>query len=74
MLFSDPIDVATEKPGKDGVYEVTLRPGVRFEGRLDDSVPRPITEGYAELTIAEWGPAISRATSPGSGKTSRRWP
>ena len=53
MLFSAPIDVSTEAPGKDGVYELTLRPGVRLEGRLDDSVPRPITEGYIELMIVE---------------------
>jgi beta-lactamase regulating signal transducer with metallopeptidase domain len=53
MLFSDPIDVSTAAPGKDGVHELTLRPGIRLEGRLDDSVPRPITEGYVELIIVE---------------------
>ena len=53
MLFSELIDVSTAKPGRDGVYELTLRPGVRLEGRLDDSVPRPIGEGYVELAIVE---------------------
>ena len=53
FLFSDLIDIATTKPADDGVFEVTLKPGVRLEGRLDDSVPRPITEGYAVVTIVE---------------------
>ncbi len=53
ILFSDSIDVSTAKPGADGVFELILLPGVRLEGRLDDSVPRPITEGYAELMIVE---------------------
>ncbi|MDR3639467.1 MAG: M56 family metallopeptidase [Isosphaeraceae bacterium] len=53
MLFSDPVDISSANAGADGVFELTLRPGVRLEGRLDDSVPRPITEGYAELMIVE---------------------
>ena len=46
MLFSDLIDLRTETPGEDEVYQVVLRPGIRLEGRLDDSVPRPIAEGH----------------------------
>jgi beta-lactamase regulating signal transducer with metallopeptidase domain len=53
FLFSDPIDITKAKPGDDGVFEVVLKPGVRLEGRLDDSVPRPVTEGYAVVTIVE---------------------
>ncbi|HVX13870.1 MAG TPA: M56 family metallopeptidase [Pirellulales bacterium] len=51
MLFSDLVDVTRDKPGPDGVFELKLTPGVRLTGRLDDSVPRPVHEGYVELAI-----------------------
>ena len=53
MLFSELIDVATAKPSEDGVLQLTLKPGTRIEGKLDDSVPRPINEGYVELCLVE---------------------
>ncbi len=52
--FSDLIDVTAPKSaGADGVTEATLRPGVRLEGRLDDTVPRPIKDGQIDLAIIE---------------------
>ncbi len=52
--FSDLIDVtALDAAGADGVIEATLRPGVRLEGKLDDSVPRPIKNGQVDLAIVE---------------------
>ena len=53
MLFSELIDVSTAKPGEDGVLQLTLKPGTRIEGKLDDSVPRPVSEGYVELCLVE---------------------
>ncbi len=53
LLFSELVDVAEAEPGTDGVLELVLKPGTRLTGRLDDSVPRPISEGYAELMIVE---------------------
>lgn len=52
-LYSELVDVATAKPEADGVLELVLKPGVRLTGRLADSVPRPITEGYVDLFIVE---------------------
>ena len=53
MLYSELIDVTKEKPGAEGVLQLTLKPGTRLEGKLDDSVPRPISEGYVELCLIE---------------------
>ncbi len=53
FLFSDLIDVAEAQAGPDGVLEVVLKPGTKFTGRLDDSVPRPIGEGYVQLMVVE---------------------
>ncbi len=53
LLFSDLLDVESLKPGDDGITQVTLKPGTRLTGRLDDSVPRPITEGYVDLMVVE---------------------
>ncbi len=53
MLFSELIDVSIAKPGEDGVLQLTLKPGTRIEGKLDDSVPRPVGEGYVELCLVE---------------------
>lgn len=53
-LFSDLIDVnAPNKTEEDGTIVATLRPGIRLEGRLDDSVPRPLSNGCVELYINE---------------------
>jgi len=53
LLFSELVDVAEEPPGANGVLELVLKAGTKLTGRLDDSVPRPISEGYAELMIVE---------------------
>ncbi|MBL8819974.1 MAG: M56 family metallopeptidase [Planctomyces sp.] len=53
FLFSDLIDVAEAQAGPDGILEVVLKPGTKFTGRLDDSVPRPISEGYVQLMVVE---------------------
>ncbi|MCA9058244.1 MAG: M48 family metalloprotease, partial [Planctomycetaceae bacterium] len=71
LLFSDLIDAAETEPGDDGVLQVTLRPGVKLTGRLDDSVPRPISEGYALLSIVE-GPG-HRLDSPGERTRRNAW-
>lgn len=53
FLFSELIDVSTAQPGEDGILEVVLKPGTRLTGRLDDSVPRPVAEGYVQLMVVE---------------------
>jgi beta-lactamase regulating signal transducer with metallopeptidase domain len=53
FLFSDLIDLETAQPGADGVIDVVLKPGVRITGTLDDSVPRPVGEGYVQLRVCE---------------------
>ena len=54
ILFSDLIDVTNpENVTKDGTIIATLHPGIRLEGQLDASVPRPIMNGCVELYIAE---------------------
>ena len=52
--FSDLIDVT--QPGEvqsDGTLVAVLRPGIRLQGRLDASVPRPVTGGCVELYLNE---------------------
>jgi hypothetical protein len=54
LLFSGLVDVSNERlAGADGVMELGLRPGVLLEGRLDDSVPRPVKNGFVELMIVQ---------------------
>ncbi|MCA9015261.1 MAG: hypothetical protein KDA77_07995, partial [Planctomycetaceae bacterium] len=54
ILFSDLIDVTNpEQVTQDGAILATLYAGIRLEGRLDDSVPRPIKNGCVELYINE---------------------
>ena len=53
LLFSELLDVESLETGNDGIAEVTLKPGTKLTGRLDDSVPRPITEGYVDLMVVE---------------------
>jgi beta-lactamase regulating signal transducer with metallopeptidase domain len=53
FLFSDLIDLDTAQPGADGVIDVVLKPGARITGKLDDSVPRPVGEGYVQLRLCE---------------------
>ncbi|MFI4849410.1 MAG: M56 family metallopeptidase [Gimesia chilikensis] len=54
VLFSHLIDVTNpERVEEDGTIVAILEPGIRLEGRLDDSVPRPIQYGCVELYINE---------------------
>lgn len=54
ILFSDLIDVTNpEQITEEGAILATLHAGIRLEGRLDDSVPRPIKNGCVELYINE---------------------
>lgn len=54
VLFSHLIDVTNpERVEDDGTIVAILEPGIRLEGRLDDSVPRPIKYGCVELYINE---------------------
>ena len=53
FLFSKLTDVEYAKPNPAGVLNLVLKPGARITGRLDDSVPRPVSEGYVQLMIAE---------------------
>lgn len=54
VLFSHLIDVTNpERVEEDGTIVAILEPGIRLEGRLDDSVPRPIKNGCVELYINE---------------------
>ena len=53
MLFSDLVDVSVAKPDREGILQLTLRPGAKLTGKLDDSVPRPISEGYVQLMVVE---------------------
>jgi hypothetical protein len=54
ILFSELIDVTKPRNvDDDGTIVATLKPGIRLEGRLDDSVPRPVGTGCVELYISE---------------------
>lgn len=53
LKFSELIDVSNPRSIDDGSIVAVLRPGIRLEGRLDDSVPRPIKTGFVELYIRE---------------------
>lgn len=54
VLFSHLIDVTNpQRVEEDGTIIAILEPGIRLEGRLDDSVPRPIKNGCVELYINE---------------------
>ncbi len=48
--------IDTQKPADvapDGTIIAKLAPGIRLEGKLDESVPRPIKAGVVELCISE---------------------
>lgn len=53
FLFSELIDISTAQPGEDGILELVLKPGTKLIGRLDDSVPRPVAEGYVQLMVVQ---------------------
>lgn len=54
IRFSELIDVYQPDAHDDqGNILATLRPGVRLEGKLDDSIPRPVSGGCVELFIKQ---------------------
>jgi len=54
LRFSELIDVRNpEHIDEEGNIEAVLTPGIRLEGKLDDSVPRPVKGGCVELYIKE---------------------
>ncbi len=54
LRFSDLIDITQPSEVQpDGTIVAVLKPGIRLQGRLDASVPRPITAGCVELYINE---------------------
>ena len=54
LLFSGLVDVSNERlADENGVISLGLQPGVLLEGRLDDSVPRPVKNGFVELMIVQ---------------------
>lgn len=74
FLFSELINVEKAQPGADGVIDVVLTPGARITGRLDDSVPRPVGEGYVQLRVCE-GPnhRLEMPTSDVSDRPATPW-
>jgi beta-lactamase regulating signal transducer with metallopeptidase domain len=41
----------TAQPGQEYHYALEMKPGIRLEGRLDDQVPRPITNGRVLISV-----------------------
>jgi hypothetical protein len=50
--FSDLIDLVAQKRNPISI-DAELKPGVRVEGRLDDSVPRPVKNGHVVGKLAD---------------------
>lgn len=50
IVFSEGIPLSAEK-GKECRAVVEMRPGIRLEGRLDASVPRPINDGRVVVSV-----------------------
>ena len=48
--FSDIVEIAVEEGESRGIH-VALRPGMRFHGKLEDSVPRPIVHGRVDVNV-----------------------
>jgi len=50
IVYSDVREFTAEK-GKDYNFDIEMKPGIRLEGRLDDKVPRPVTNGRVIIGI-----------------------
>jgi hypothetical protein len=50
IVFSEVQEFTAEK-GKDYNFDLEMKPGIRLEGRLDDSVPRPVTNGRVLISV-----------------------
>ena len=67
VLFSDLIDVDPKVRSRVLLRDVKLSVGTRVEGRLDDSVVRPIKNGYVSVWI------VRKSNSPDGGRWNNRW-
>ncbi len=67
LLFSDMIDVDPKDRSRVLLRDVKLSVGTRVEGRLDDSVVRPIKNGYVSIWI------VRKSNSPDGGSWNNRW-
>jgi hypothetical protein len=54
VMFSDVVSFEA-KPGETNEFALELKPGVRVDGRLDESVPRPVREGRVCTRVFEEG-------------------
>jgi beta-lactamase regulating signal transducer with metallopeptidase domain len=50
IVYSDVQEFTAEK-GKDYNFDLEMKPGIRVEGRLDDNVPRPVTNGRVVISV-----------------------
>jgi beta-lactamase regulating signal transducer with metallopeptidase domain len=50
IVYSEDLAFTAEK-GKDYDYAVEMKPGIRLEGRLDDTVPRPVKNGRVLISV-----------------------
>ncbi len=64
VLFSDRIEISPEGRSRVLLKDVKLSPGTRVEGRLADSVPRPVKNGHVTALIVR---------TPGSRVGFNRW-
>jgi len=48
--FSDPVTFVS-RAGQTNEYCLELKPGLEFGGKLDDSVPRPVTGGQLQISV-----------------------
>ena len=63
VLFSDLVSFETS-PDKVTELAVELHPGIRVEGRIDDTVPRPVRNGRVEIFVASVPPDETDGTPP----------
>jgi len=50
IVYSEAQEFTAEK-GKDYNFDLEMKPGIRLEGRLDDNVPRPVTNGRVLIGV-----------------------
>ena len=50
IVFSDTLAFTAEM-GKEYNYALEMKPGIRLEGRIDDKVPRPVTNGRVMMDV-----------------------
>jgi hypothetical protein len=50
IVYSKMQEFTAEK-GKDCAFDLEMKPGIRLEGRLDDRVPRPVTNGRVLISV-----------------------